>query len=759
MFYSQFGEDIILSRYFNENYKGVCVEVGAYDGISGSNTYHFEQKGWNSLCIEPTPESFKKCNLNRKHSLNYCISDYDKDDIDYCVVTINGDNTSAISSLTLDERLIDSHKHMINSIDKINVKVKTLNSIFKETDFPKSIDFISIDTENTEIDVLKGLDFNEYEVKIMIIENNFNDPEIEEYLKTKNFKKILRNAVNDFYVNNNYLNKKILNTFDIIHANYYIHEDNTFGVVTDYVKLLKQKFDLSEHNINSNTCVCNDIFTDTFDSKHKQLYITIENNINNKLYKFSFNEGELLNFNKIYDELRSELTNDVCYDKNLSRFISIGELIDKFSILELKLKYISKIEKLKDIQKEIDILSLVINDKNTYFYKLLLHINELIWINTDIIKKISLKNEDYENILLFSQTSNIIFQNNQKRFRLKQYFNIITSSDIKEHKSYNEDKCYIQIKDINEIYQKIAEINYLCISHDIIYIDVIYKNTFNNIFKNPNIHFSTQNETYETHYNLESFTIDDSLKQIYDFEPIKYISGGHFGDFLNQLSVVSEKFYDTGKKGILYINNLPQEHFLFGLENTYNDTYNTIISQEYIKDYKIYNNELIDINLSTWRHNIYKYNEKNWRDIYSNEYNINWGKHIWLTGKNYSQWWNNKIIINITPYRFLSSNSLLTFLENIKTELDNCVFVSNEKEHHDYFCNKTGINIDYYKPNNFEDIINIIKSCKIGYFGFSSMAVVANALHKSHYLMGNAGIDASYNNLISCMPHVLDIYL
>lgn len=52
-FYGQHGEDAYIKTLFPDNYIGTCIEVGAYDGISLSNTYFFEQKGWKSLCIEP----------------------------------------------------------------------------------------------------------------------------------------------------------------------------------------------------------------------------------------------------------------------------------------------------------------------------------------------------------------------------------------------------------------------------------------------------------------------------------------------------------------------------------------------------------------------------------------------------------------------------------------------------------------------------------------------------------------------------------
>ena len=49
-YYSQHGEDKYIESLFPEK-EGVCIEVGAYDGITLSNTLHFEQKGWTALCI------------------------------------------------------------------------------------------------------------------------------------------------------------------------------------------------------------------------------------------------------------------------------------------------------------------------------------------------------------------------------------------------------------------------------------------------------------------------------------------------------------------------------------------------------------------------------------------------------------------------------------------------------------------------------------------------------------------------------------
>ena len=199
MFYGQHQEDAFIKQMFPNKPNGVCIEVGAYDGISLSNTKHFEEIGWRSLCIEPIPSAFDKCKTIRKECYQCCISDKDKEDNEFTIFHLN-DNLCAISSLEPDQRLIESHSHLITNTTKINVKVRSLNSLLEELNFPKNIDFISVDTENTELDVLKGIDLNVYNVALFVIENNYNEPFCEDYLSQYGYTKIKRIAVNDFYL-------------------------------------------------------------------------------------------------------------------------------------------------------------------------------------------------------------------------------------------------------------------------------------------------------------------------------------------------------------------------------------------------------------------------------------------------------------------------------------------------------------------------------------------------------------------------------
>jgi FkbM family methyltransferase len=754
MFYGQFGEDKYLSTFFDNNYKGICIDVGAYDGVNGSNTYHFEKKGWDSLCIEPIPESFVTCNAVRKHTINCCVSNYDKDNVDFNIVRLKGNNVSAISSLTIDNRLIESHKSLIDNIEKISVKVKSLNTIFQEENIPENIDFISIDTENTEIDVLKGIDFNIYNVNFLIIENNFNENIIEDYLKIHNFTKIKRIAVNYFYVNNNYINILIFNCFKITCANYYNKEDNYFGNVTDIVNILLRRY-ISYNN--NDIVVCNEFFDDTLQFEIKKLFITIKNIKNNIEFKFTFVENSTLDFSNIFNELQKSLS------KINQIQLSIGEIVDKYSILDLKIKYISEENKITNIKNEMNILYEHVHYVlDSFFYKLLIYINEQIWMDTDIIKKLSINSDDETKIKYFAEVSNRIFENNQKRFRLKTYFNILYNSNIMECKSYSDNKCFIIVNTETDIYDKIPEINYLAISYDFIYFNSEYKNIIEKLFKNHNIQFINEDSIKQLSVSLDliNYNVDNNIRDVFEFDTIKYISGGKFGDFLNQLSVICENFYETGKKGELFISNIG-DNFSCGIDYTYNDTYELISSQKYIKKYKIYSNENINIDLSIWREKTDYFSSLNynWYNIYRYIYNINWGKHKWLISPNYNKKWNDKIIINITPYRFISFDVFIRLFEKISDSIHNCVFVSNEKEHYDFFCEKTHITLEFYTPKNFEETVTIINSCKIGFFGFSSLAVIANALHKPHYMMGVNSIDYSFNNIKSTHSHILDIFV
>ena len=719
MFFGQFGEDKYLSQFFDDTYKGVCVDVGAYDGVSGSNTYYFEKNGWECLCIEPVPQSFDVCNLYRKHTINCCVSNFDGENVNFSVVQIGNNNLSAISSLNLDQRLIESHKDLLQSITTISVKVKTLNTIFKETNFKKNIDFISIDTENTELDVLRGIDFDIYNINFLIIENNFNEPMIENYLITKNFTKIKRLAVNDFYVNNNYLHQPTCMGCEIVQAKYCINEDDEAENETNVVKLLAHRYCESNNN---NIIVNNDIFTDVYPGVSKKLFITIQSE--KKVIKFVFNENSLLDFGMIFTQLHiSNAQPALCEPVQIA--VSIGELVDKYSILEIKQRCIRDSKKLADVMTEKDSIAIAKKYIDAYpqFYHQLVYINQKIWDFTDKIKALE-KNID-SNTAVFARISSNIFAFNQKRFRLKKYFNDLNNSTIKEQKSYAEDARFVE-----NVRGKLDILAFLCTEYDSIYVSEPVN------LPNPNLFLCNKDEE-RAFACIDLDMVDFDVPEI--FRPIYYTASGLLGDFIIQLSVICENYYRTGRKGVLTMTDAVP--FRRGLLKTYEDIRPIVIAQPYIQGFTLDYFPESSVDLGTWRENRLLH-KVSWAELLLDEYGIQYGNHKWIHTENRPEW-NSKVIIHTVSYRFPINLDFSTIVR--EHGIENVVFLGEtpallEKSTYDIFVERTGIQIPHvYVPETFAEMCIAINSCKL-FVGALSMPLTIAQACKVPHIIGYSGI-------------------
>lgn len=75
-YYGQQRDDKLIEFYFEKNYIGGCIDIGASDGVGNSNTKYFEEKGWYCLCIEPNLVYFNQLKINRKNAIKYAISNF-----------------------------------------------------------------------------------------------------------------------------------------------------------------------------------------------------------------------------------------------------------------------------------------------------------------------------------------------------------------------------------------------------------------------------------------------------------------------------------------------------------------------------------------------------------------------------------------------------------------------------------------------------------------------------------------------------------
>jgi hypothetical protein len=413
--------------------------------------------------------------------------------------------------------------------------------------------------------------------------------------------------------------------------------------------------------------------------------------------------------------------------------VSLGEAIDKYSILELKLDRIINQNKKLEIKKEIDILSdcLPYIIKYDFYYKILKYINGIIWDMTDNIKNIT------PDDIQFSDFSNKIFEFNQKRFRIKNWLNIETDSNLKEQKGYNNTYCKIIIKNEETIYDKISEIIYLSLEYDNIFFETIHSNTLERIFKIPTIiyDYNIVNEISSfVCINLESYILLPYIdRTIFEMTPISYLVSGFLGDFIQSLSVVNELFYKTGKKGIIYLSNKPQK-FNRSLESTYNDTYKIINNQRYINKYNIFNFENYDIDLNSWRIDLYNLLLSNiyinWETLYTKEYNVEWGKHKWLDIP-YDSKYKDFVFINTSIIRW---PIYMDFASLKETYGENLVFITSDPLQYNDFTKRTSLHIPFHICHTFDEICICINSCKLFIGALSSPLSIAHACNKDRII-------------------------
>lgn len=201
-FHSQYGEDTLLWNFFKRKEKGFYVEVGAFDGIILSNTYAFESIGWNGILIEANPKKYKECCKNRPHSIVVHAAvggPGSAGNIEFS--RVNGKGAELLSFLKADEGHIKRCIIEGGTISKVTVPYRTLDNIL-DSYCQEKIDFISIDVEGVELDVLQAFDLNRYKPSVIMIENNSlgSDDSIKLYLDEKGYKLVHIVECNEFYV-------------------------------------------------------------------------------------------------------------------------------------------------------------------------------------------------------------------------------------------------------------------------------------------------------------------------------------------------------------------------------------------------------------------------------------------------------------------------------------------------------------------------------------------------------------------------------
>jgi len=204
--FGEFGEDIFINRILNNIKHGKYIDVGCYHPYKGSLTATLYNKNWNGINIDLSKTSIDLFNMVRKRdiNLNVAISNYNGEISYYENSPINQQN-----SLTKTN----------NQQTKIKIKCQTLNSILEKNILQK-FDYLNIDVEGSELEVIEGIDLMKCHPSLITIENN--NLLLEDYLKDNVYEKLIscdyvfvnKIGVTNFFLDKN-LSKKIYKLIEI----------------------------------------------------------------------------------------------------------------------------------------------------------------------------------------------------------------------------------------------------------------------------------------------------------------------------------------------------------------------------------------------------------------------------------------------------------------------------------------------------------------------------------------------------------------
>jgi len=194
MFHSQYNQDRYLETNIFKGFKnGIFVDVGAHNGISINNTLYFEKNNsWTGINIEPIEKIYNELLINRPNCINIncavCNNDGETEFI------CNTGYTEMISGIkdTFDPRHImrlqRDNKLTGSTSEIIKVKTKKLETIFDSNKITH-INYLSIDVEGAEFEVIKSINFNKVFIDVIGFENNYNDVSIPivKYLEDLNY--------------------------------------------------------------------------------------------------------------------------------------------------------------------------------------------------------------------------------------------------------------------------------------------------------------------------------------------------------------------------------------------------------------------------------------------------------------------------------------------------------------------------------------------------------------------------------------------
>ena len=205
-YFGEFGEDILVNRFFRKKNNGFYVDIGCYHPIKGSLTYRLHKKGWKGLNVDLSKISIDLFKLARPkdYNIHAAITDFDGETQFFENDMINQQNTLENNGTNLKKIKINAFK-LQTLLEKLNIN---------------NIDFLNIDAEGSDYKVISSLDLNKIRPKMICMEENrYNIKDIingaiQNLMNSNDYFLFSRVGVSSVYIDNN-LKGEIKNIINI----------------------------------------------------------------------------------------------------------------------------------------------------------------------------------------------------------------------------------------------------------------------------------------------------------------------------------------------------------------------------------------------------------------------------------------------------------------------------------------------------------------------------------------------------------------
>ncbi len=184
-------EEALKAEYFGATPAGFFVDVGANAPKDGSQTFAMERRGWTGVLVEPQPDLAEQLRQERRAKV-YAVA---------CSTPANAGKTLTLHLAGIQSSLEpDFYAAGMRRGGTVQVPVMTLDQVLDDAGAPRPIDFVSIDVEGHDIEVLSGFDLSRWRPRVLFIEDVVQNLALHRHLTARGYRWFRRTGINSWYV-------------------------------------------------------------------------------------------------------------------------------------------------------------------------------------------------------------------------------------------------------------------------------------------------------------------------------------------------------------------------------------------------------------------------------------------------------------------------------------------------------------------------------------------------------------------------------